>query len=75
MLQQELEFYGKNRERFLKEYTNRYLLIKGKSLIASYQTSDQAIGEGVRQFGSEPFLVRMSGTDTPNVTVPVLALF
>ena len=74
LLQQELEFYGKNRERFLKEHTNRYLLIKGEKLIASYLTSDQAIGEGVRQFGVEPFLVRMSGTDTPTATVPVLTL-
>ena len=43
LLQQELEFYGKNRDRFLKEHTNRYLLIKEEKLIASYLTSDQAI--------------------------------
>ena len=74
LLQQELEFYNQNKEKLLKEHANRYLLIKGDDLVASYPTNDQAVGEGVRRFGTEPFLVRMSGTDTPVVTVPVLAL-
>ena len=74
LLAEELDFYDENRERFLHEHTNRHLLIKGNELIASFPTMDQAVGEGVRQFGSEPFLVRLSGTDTPTFTVPVLAL-
>ena len=74
LFQAELEFYNKNREQLLKDHKNRYLLIKGDALIASYLTNDEAIREGVRQFGSEPFLVRESGTDTPSVTIPVLAL-
>ena len=74
LLAEELDFYDENRERFLHEHTNRHLLIKGRELIASFPTMDQAVGEGVRQFGSEPFLVRLSGTGTPTFTVPVLAL-
>ena len=74
LLAEELAFYEENRERFLHEHTNRHLLIKGRALIASFSTRDQAVGEGVRQFGSGPFLVRLSGTDTPICTVPVLAL-
>ena len=74
LLAEELGFYEENRERFLREHTNRHLLIKGRALIASFSTMDQAVGEGVRQFASEPFLVRLSGTDTPTFTVPILEL-
>ncbi len=73
LLAEELDFYDNNKERFLHEHTNRHLLIKGRELIASFSTMGQAVGEGVRQFGSEPFLVRLSGTDTPTFIVPVLA--
>ena len=74
LLAEELAFYEENRERFLHEHTRRHLLIKGSELIASLPTMSQAVGEGVRQFGSEPFLVRLSGADTPTFIVPVLAL-
>ena len=74
LLSEELDFYDQNRELFLHEHTNRHLLIKGRKLVASFPSMDQAVGEGVRQFGTEPFLVRLSGADTPKVTVPVLAL-
>ena len=74
LLAEELEFYEENRERFLHEHTNRYLLIKGRELVASFANSGPAIGEGVRRFGKEPFLVRLSGAETPTATVPVLAL-
>ena len=72
LLAEELAFYEENRERFLHEHTNRHLLIKGRALIASFSTRDQAVGEGARQFGSGPFLVRLSGADTPTFTVPIL---
>ncbi len=74
LLGEELDFYEKNKERFLREYTNRYLLIKGRKLIGSFHTSGQAVAEGVRQFGTGPFLVRLSGEDTPRVSIPALSL-
>ena len=74
LLADELIFYNQYKEQFLHEHTNRHLLIKGSELIGSFSTKEQAIGEGVRRFGTEPFLVRMSGMDTPTITVPVLAL-
>jgi len=74
LLCEDLSFYEKNREDFLHKHTNRYLLIKGSKLVGAFATRGQATGEGVRQFGKEPFLVRLSGEDTPTFTVPVLAL-
>jgi len=74
LLAEEINFYDQHKERFLREHINRYLLIKGHELIATFSTENQAIGEGVRRFQSGPFLVRLSGTDTPKFTNPVLAL-
>ena len=74
LLGEELSFYDENKDDFLHKHANRHLLIKGRELIGHFSTMDQAVGEGVRQFGREPFLVRLAGTDTPEFTVPVLAL-
>lgn len=74
LLGEELSFYDENKDNFLHKHANRHLLIKGRALIGHFSTMDQAVGEGVRQFGTEPFLVRLAGTDTPEFTVPVLAL-
>jgi len=74
LLATEIAFYETNRDELLRQHANRHLLIKGQALIGHFSTMDQAVGEGVRRYGSEPFLVRLSGTDTPAHTVPVLAL-
>ena len=65
LLAEEILFYEANKDEFIRDHLNRYLLIKGQVLIASYETEGAAIGEGVRRFGTEPFLVRLSGEDTP----------
>ena len=74
LLVEETEFYDQNRERFIHEHANRHLLIKGRELVGSYLTADQAIGEGVRRFGTGPFLVRLAGEDIPVASVPALSL-
>ena len=74
LLGEELAFYDEHKDEFLRKHANRHLLIKGQALIGHFPTMDRAVGEGVRQFGKEPFLVRLAGTETPAFTVPVLAL-
>lgn len=70
----EIAFYEQQKERLIHEHTNRHLLIKGNKLINSFATRDAAVKEGVRRFGRGPFLVRLSGENTPTVTVPALSL-
>lgn len=74
LLGEEIRFYEQNREALIGRYLNRYLLIKGSEVVGSFSTEGQAIGEGVRRFGTEPFLVRLTGEDTPVVSVPALTL-
>lgn len=74
LLEEELAFYDENKEEFLHKHANRHLLIEGQTPTGHFSTMDQAVGEGVRQFRKEPFLVGLAGTETPTFTVPMLAL-
>ena len=75
LLVEEIQFYEENKDRFLREHTNRHLLIKGRELIGSFTTRDQAVGEGVRRFGPGPFLVLLSGEESvPTASAPALTL-
>ena len=74
LLGEEIEYYNRHRDVFSNRYTNRHLLIKGSKLVGSFPTADQAVAAGVRRFGIEPFLVRLSGADTPKAQMPKLML-
>lgn len=74
LLADETDFYETNKDELIRNHINRYLLIKGPELIGSFASEDQAIAEGFRRFGTEPFLVRLTGEDTPVLFVPALTL-
>ncbi len=74
LLAEEVSFYEANREAFIRDHLNEYLLIKGSELVSSHSTEDGAIEEGVFRYGTEPFLVRLTGEDTPVFSVPALTL-
>jgi hypothetical protein len=57
-LKENIDFVKKNRERFLREYFYKYLLVYRKEVIDSFDTYEKAAAEGVRKFGiDENFLV------------------
>ncbi len=72
-LRQELETYETHREQLLGEARGKYVLIRGHSIVATYDTEQDAINEGYRQFGNVPFLVkRIAAMDEPaNFLSPV----
>ncbi len=74
ILQVESEFYERMRDELLMKYPNRVLLIHGQKVEGDFATVDAAVTEGVRKFGSGPFLVRRSGDDEPTLTAPALTL-
>ena len=74
LLADEIDYYDGRKADLVREYLNKYLLIKGKRLVSAHKTESGAIAEGVSRFGSEPFLVRLAGEDTPVFSVPALAL-
>ena len=74
ILSEETGFFEQNRDKFVREHPNQYLLIKGRRLIGSFDTQTEAVNEGIRLFCAGPFLVRKAGEDPPVVSNPALSI-
>lgn len=74
LLAEEQAFYDENADDLLLRYPNRHLLIHGSRVIDTFESMDEAVKSGVRQFGREPFLVRRAGDKQTTFSVPALSL-
>ena len=74
ILTEETEFFEQNRDEFVQEHPNQYLLIKGRELFGSFETQTEAVNEGIRLFCAGPFLVRKAGEGAPVLSNPALSL-
>ena len=74
VLEVESRFYEDHRAEFVEKHPDRFLLIHGECLIDHFETMDEALDEGVRLFGSGPFMVRQSGADEPQFATHLLML-
>ena len=57
-LQQELEFFERQRLELLARAPGKYALVKGSELIGIFETELEAARAGYRQIGNEPFLIK-----------------
>lgn len=74
VLEVESRFYEEHRAEFVEKFPDRFLLIHGECLIDHFETMDEALDEGVSQFGPGPFMVRKSGADEPQFATHLLML-
>jgi len=58
ILQTELEVFERLRLSLLDRAAGKYALVKGSDLVDTYGSESEAIREGYRRFGNEPFLVK-----------------
>jgi hypothetical protein len=56
-LEKELETY-KNKLPELKQHEGKFVLIKGEDVVDTFTSYEDAIKEGYKKFGLEPFLVK-----------------
>lgn len=72
----EKEYLKANRDRFMREYPGKYLLIKGDQVSGAFETCDEGVKEGVRAFGIGPFLVRsvLQAEDAEAPSIPALSI-
>lgn len=56
-LEAEKQTYEKNLPEW-GEYNGKYVLIKGEEVISFFDTYPDAISQGYREFGLEPFMVK-----------------
>lgn len=74
MLETERQFYSENLASWLTQYPGKYALVKGRELIGTFDTNEEALAEGARRFGLEPFLVRRVQEKQEDVSIPALTL-
>ncbi len=72
VLQKELEFYSKNKEKYLTTYKEQFVLIKGEELVSSFTTDEEAYMAGVAKFGNEPFLIKKVMEEEQTESIPAL---
>lgn len=58
MLEQELAFYEERRQELLAVSAGRFALIKGRELIGTFPTLQDAYRQAVDRFGNTPILIR-----------------
>ena len=58
MLTKELKYYSYNRNELLKKHLNKFVVIKGQRILASYETHDIAYEETIKTFPSGTFLIQ-----------------
>ena len=72
ILQKELDFYNKNKAKYLETYKEQFVLIKGEKLMNSFTTEEEAYKAGVAKFGNEPFLIKKVVEEEQIESIPAL---
>ena len=74
MLDAERTYYRNQRKKLLQKHGPVFVLIKGRKLIGTFQTADDALSEGARLYGSDSFLVRNLEEPDREFYIPALSL-
>jgi len=73
-LSTELAFFEEKRDEWLRVYLNKYVVVKGRELLGSFDTLEAAFNAGMVAYGMPPFLVKQVLPEDPVVRVPALTL-
>ena len=74
MLEKERKYFKIHRAEWLKQYPDKFVLVKDEELIGVFNTQQEALVEGARRFGTESFLVRQVEESEQLVYIPALTL-
>jgi hypothetical protein len=74
-IQAELEYFEKIKPELLKTHRGKVALVKGVSLIDTFTTMEEAYKEGLKRFGTNPFLIRVIEDITPEQKIPALTAY
>ena len=73
-LAEERKYFSECQSEWKKAHGGKFVLVKGKELIGTFNRPEDAVAEGARRFGTEPFLVRSVDHSEENLYIPALAL-
>jgi hypothetical protein len=74
MLDTERQFFEENREDLLRKFPGKFVVVKEHQVLGGFQSIQEALGAGGREYGRVPFLVRRTDQAPESVAIPALNL-
>jgi hypothetical protein len=74
VLEKELRFYEQHQTEWAATYAGKLVLVKDADLIGVFDTLEDALAEGARRFGLNPFLVRPADEPSREISITTLAV-
>ena len=75
MLENERKYFAEHRADLLARYAGQFALVKDEELLGTFNTIEEALAEGARRFGLQPFLVRqITAAEEKEINIPALTL-
>jgi len=74
MLDVERQYFEDHQEQLKRDYPGKFVVIRNQDVIGSFDTMQDALSAGTRQFGLSAFLVRRTDEFPHEVSIPALAL-
>jgi hypothetical protein len=73
-LEEELKYFNSIRDELIKNHDGKFALVMGQVLAGTFDRAEDAYGEGVRLYGTKPFLVKQILREEPTETIPALTV-
>jgi hypothetical protein len=67
-LEQEFDYYLKNKDEFLKQYENKYLVIKDKTVVGTYDSELEAYKFASEKYENGSYLIQPCTRDDGSLT-------
>jgi hypothetical protein len=74
MLEKELKFLYANKDKLLKAYGSKFIVIKGEDIGGAYDTMSQALQGAALAYGTENVLIRRATDTDVEISIPALTL-
>lgn len=74
MLDTERQYFDKNREDLLRRYPGKFVVIKDEQVLGAFDSIEDALAEGAREYGVTSFLVRRTDQSPEDAAIPALML-
>lgn len=58
MLDKEYNYFKKNKARLLKQYANKFIVIKGEQVVGHYDSQEEALKESSQKYKLGTFLIQ-----------------
>ena len=74
MLEREINFFTENKDAWLEEHPQKFVLVRGDKLIGVFDTLSDALTAGSRMFGLDHFLIRQVTEREDEIRIPAFSL-